>query len=105
MQRQKFRQDFQAENAQNSLSPHLKPIQDIFRARAWIDINKEAKTATINYPVKEHNPRVVPITEEFLRRLSTLKRKSERVFPRDPCIRTSGSKGAEQHENSETQDY
>lgn len=47
----------------------------------WIDINYEAKSLTINHPVKGHNPRVIPVSNELLRRLSGLPRKGEKVFP------------------------
>jgi len=46
----------------------------------WIDINFEAKSVTINHPVKGHDARVIPVSDEFLRRLSVLPRKGEKVF-------------------------
>ena len=46
----------------------------------WVDINPTARTLTINHPVKGHNPRVLPISPHFLRRLDLLPKKSERIF-------------------------
>jgi integrase len=45
----------------------------------WIDINSESRTLNIT-PVKNHNPRTVPISDEFLRRLGTLPKSSQYVF-------------------------
>jgi integrase len=45
----------------------------------WIDLNKEARTVNIR-PVKGHNPRILRVSEEFLRRVGALPRKSEYIF-------------------------
>jgi len=45
----------------------------------WIDINWDAGTVNIR-PVKGHDPRILKVSEEFLRRVSTLPRKGEYVF-------------------------
>jgi integrase/transposase-like protein len=45
----------------------------------WIDINYEAKTVNIT-PVKGHKARVLRVSDEFLRRVGTLSRKSEYIF-------------------------
>jgi len=37
----------------------------------WIDINRETRKVSIT-PVKGHNPRVLKVSEEFLRRLDSL---------------------------------
>ncbi len=50
------------------------------RQLEWIDVNKQAKTVAINHPVKGHNPRIVPVSNKFLRRLEILPKKSEKVF-------------------------
>ena len=46
----------------------------------WTDINKEACTITINHPVKGHDPRIVLVSAELIRRLEALPKKSDRVF-------------------------
>lgn len=46
----------------------------------WIDINTEAKTLSLKEPVKGHNPRMVPVSEDFLRRLQALPQGKEYVF-------------------------
>lgn len=46
----------------------------------WIDVNKEASTIAINHPVKGHNPRIIPVSRELIRRLEILPKESERVF-------------------------
>ena len=46
----------------------------------WTDINRETNTITINHPVKGHNPRVLQVSAELIRRLEAFPRKSERVF-------------------------
>jgi integrase len=46
----------------------------------WIDINKQARSITINRPVKGHSPRILPISTELMRRLEMLPKKSERIF-------------------------
>lgn len=45
----------------------------------WIDINTENRTVNIK-PVKGHNPRVLKVSEDFVRRLATIPRDSELVF-------------------------
>jgi len=45
----------------------------------WIDVNKEAATVNIS-PVKNHDARVLNVSDEFLRRLGTLPRASEYIF-------------------------
>jgi len=46
----------------------------------WIDINKENSTVTINHPVKGHNPRIIPVSQELIGRLETLPKKTEKIF-------------------------
>ncbi|MCW4027827.1 MAG: tyrosine-type recombinase/integrase [Candidatus Bathyarchaeota archaeon] len=46
----------------------------------WTDVNYKAKSVTIRHPVKRHNPRVVPVSDAFLRRLSTMPKNRERIF-------------------------
>ena len=46
----------------------------------WIDINKQSRTVSIKHPVKGHNPRILDVSNDFLNRLETLPKKSERVF-------------------------
>jgi integrase len=46
----------------------------------WIDVNVEARTLTVNFPVKGHNRRVLQVSEQFLRKIMALPRRSERVF-------------------------
>ena len=46
----------------------------------WVDINFEARTITLNYPVKGHNPRILAVSEQSLRRIGSLPRTSETVF-------------------------
>jgi integrase len=45
----------------------------------WKDINTETGTVSIT-PVKGHKPRMLKVSEQFLRRTQTLPRKSEYVF-------------------------
>jgi len=45
----------------------------------WIDINIETRKVSIT-PVKGHDPRVLKVSREFLRRLETLPRQSEYIF-------------------------
>ena len=52
---------------------------ELMRLR-WIDINKEARSVTINHPVKRHNPRILPVSTELIARLEMLPKKSERVW-------------------------
>jgi len=46
----------------------------------WTDINAQSKTVMINRPVKGHNPRVLLVSDEFLRRVNSLKKHGKRVF-------------------------
>jgi len=52
---------------------------ELWRLR-WIDVDLSARTVTINYPVKGHNPRIIKVSQEFINRLNTLPRGNERVF-------------------------
>jgi integrase len=45
----------------------------------WIDVNKETLTVNIR-PVKNHDARVLNVSEEFLRRLGTLPKKTDHIF-------------------------
>jgi integrase len=49
-------------------------------ALEWTDLNFEAKSVTIKYPVKGHNPRVLPISNTFIGRLNAMPKKNARVF-------------------------
>ena len=44
------------------------------------DINKEARTITINRPVKGHRPRILTVSVELIRRLEDITNGSERIF-------------------------
>jgi integrase len=44
------------------------------------DINKEAKTITLNHPVKGHRPRILPVSQELINRLEPLMKESGRLF-------------------------
>jgi integrase len=44
------------------------------------DINKEARTITINRPVKGHRPRILTVSIELIRRLEVITNGSERIF-------------------------
>jgi len=44
------------------------------------DINKEARTITINHPVKGHRPRILTVSVELIRRLEAITNGSERIF-------------------------
>lgn len=46
----------------------------------WIDFNPDKNTITINHPVKNHDPRQIPITNQLVSMLNMLPRKSELVF-------------------------
>jgi integrase len=46
----------------------------------WIDIDNERKTVAIT-PTKNHNARILPISNHLLARLNQLPRKAERLFP------------------------
>lgn len=45
----------------------------------WIDVNGENNTVNIT-PVKGHAPRILKVSDEFIRRLGTLPKKSEYIF-------------------------
>jgi len=49
-------------------------------AITWIDIDSQRKTVNINHPVKGHNPRILKVSREFLDRLESLPKTSERIF-------------------------
>lgn len=44
------------------------------------DINKEARTVTINRPVKGHRPRILTVSIELIRRLEDITNGSDRIF-------------------------
>ena len=44
------------------------------------DINKEAKTITLNNPVKGHRPRILKVSQELINRLEPLMKESGRLF-------------------------
>lgn len=44
------------------------------------DINKEARTITINHPVKGHRPRILTVSAELIRRLESITKNSDRIF-------------------------
>ncbi len=44
------------------------------------DINKEARTITINRPVKRHRPRILTVSAELIRRLESIICGQERIF-------------------------
>jgi len=46
----------------------------------WIDIDFNRSKLTINHPVKYHNPRILNVSDEWLRMVSKLPRTSERVW-------------------------
>jgi len=46
----------------------------------WIDINPQARTITINHPVRGHRPRILDVSRELIDRLNTLPKVNERVF-------------------------
>jgi len=50
------------------------------QAIEWIDVNPQARTITLNKPVKGHRPRIIEVSKELIERLNLLPRKSERVF-------------------------
>jgi len=45
----------------------------------WVDINIEARSINIK-PVKGHRPRIMPISQQLIDRLTYLPKKSERIF-------------------------
>jgi integrase len=53
---------------------------ELWRAE-WIDIDVEKRVVRINHPVKGHNPRILPISMEWISMLQRLPRSSERIFP------------------------
>ena len=46
----------------------------------WVDVNIQSRSVTIKYPVKGHNPRIIDVSDDFIRRLATLPKKHEKVF-------------------------
>jgi len=46
----------------------------------WIDINPQAKTIALNYPVKGHKARIINVSNELIERLNALPKTSEKVF-------------------------
>jgi integrase len=46
----------------------------------WIDLNLNENSVIINRPVKNHNPRQIPITNQLVSMLNMLPKKSELVF-------------------------
>ncbi|MCW4021497.1 MAG: site-specific integrase [Candidatus Bathyarchaeota archaeon] len=50
-------------------------------AARWTDITEQARTLAINYPVKGHRARILPISKEFVSRVKLLRDKTERIFP------------------------
>jgi integrase len=47
----------------------------------WKDIDFDRKKLAINHPTKGHNPRILDVSDEWLRMVSRLPRTSERVWP------------------------
>jgi integrase len=48
----------------------------------WIDVNEGNRTVNIR-PVKGHNPRILKVSGEFIRRLQTMPKESEYIFNYD----------------------
>lgn len=46
----------------------------------WAEVDRERKVVSINHPVKGHNSRMLPISEEWISMLARLPKRSERVF-------------------------
>jgi integrase len=46
----------------------------------WVDVDKDRSTVRINHPVKGHNARILPVSDDFIQRLGALPKKGERVF-------------------------
>ena len=46
----------------------------------WVDVDHEAKTMKIDFPVKGHNARILKVSDEFLSKISALPKTSETVF-------------------------
>lgn len=44
------------------------------------DVNKDARTITLNNPVKGHRPRILPVSVELIRRLENITKGTERIF-------------------------
>ena len=44
------------------------------------DINNEARTITLNHPVKGHRPRIMIVSQELIRRLESMPKSEERIF-------------------------
>jgi len=53
---------------------------EVFAAITLTDVNKEARTITINRPVKGHSPRIVSVSAELIRRLEMLPKNTEKIF-------------------------
>ena len=47
----------------------------------WTDINLDNRTVTINHPVKGHNPRILPVSKQWIAMVERLPKESDRVFP------------------------
>jgi len=47
---------------------------------SWTDVNPERKTVNINHPVKGHSTRILKVSREFLNRLESLSKRSDRIF-------------------------
>jgi len=47
----------------------------------WTDINPQARTITLNHPVKGHKARILNVSNDYIAMLNTLPRTSIRVFP------------------------
>jgi len=50
-------------------------------ATEWKDIDFERKKLAINHPTKGHNPRILDVSDEWLRMISRMPRTTERVWP------------------------
>lgn len=49
-------------------------------AITWADINKEARTIVINKPVKGHNPRILQVSRDLIKRLEALPKVEGKIF-------------------------
>jgi integrase/rubredoxin len=47
----------------------------------WIDVNEKEQTIKINYPVKNHLPRTLQVSNKLLAMLNALPKNSEKIFP------------------------
>lgn len=52
---------------------------ELGRAR-WVDVDREAKTVKIDFPVKGHNARILRVSDDFLSRISALPKNHETIF-------------------------